>query len=105
MSLYTYTSFYIMTMANIPIKLSDADVKKIDYLVKIGRYKSRNQAIRSLINKSLEQESFLFEEENPKFDSIKEKLYHIWDIKGIKLKFLEDGISLVDRVSKDRERF
>lgn len=92
-------------MANIPIKLSNADVKKIDYLVKIGRFKSRNQAIRSLINKSLEEESFLFEEENPKFDSIKDKLYRIWDNKGIKFKLLEDGMSLADRVSKDRERF
>ena len=95
---------YIM-MATIPIKLRDSDVKKIDYLVKIGKYKSRNQAIRSFINKSLEEESFLFEEENPELNSIKEKLFHIWDTSGgIQFKVSDQEISLVDRVSKDRER-
>ena len=50
-------------MSAIPVKLSAAIIEKIDYLVKIGKYKNRSQAIREFIAKALVEET-LFEIEN-----------------------------------------
>jgi Arc/MetJ-type ribon-helix-helix transcriptional regulator len=93
-------------MATIPLKLKDTDIKKIDYLVKIGRYKSRNQAIRSLIDRSLKEEALLFEEDDSQFKSTKEELFRIWEeTGGISIKILNKKISLVDRLQADRNRY
>lgn len=39
----------------IPIKLSKREIVLIDYLVKTGRFKSRNEAIRHMIRKGLQE--------------------------------------------------
>ena len=93
-------------MATIPLKLNDSDIKKIDYLVKIGKYKSRNQAIRSLINRSLKEEALLFEDEDSQLKSIKQQLFRIWDESGgISIKMLDKKVSLVDRLQAERNRY
>ncbi len=48
-------------MKTIPVPLDDNDLKKIDYLIKIGRYKNRTQAIRNLLQEKLAEEWIIFE--------------------------------------------
>ena len=91
-------------MATIPVKLNKVEVSKIDYLVKIGKYKSRNQAIRSFINISLLQESINIEDDNPEIEKIKDKLYQLWDAQPEFILTTESNKSLVDLVSQDRMR-
>ncbi len=52
-------------MTIIPIRLSDVDLKKIDYLIKIGRYKNRSHAIKEILKEKLAQETSIQEFENP----------------------------------------
>lgn len=91
-------------MATIPIKLNKVEVSKIDYLVKLGKYKSRNQAIRSFIEKSLIQESINLEDENLDIEKIKNTLYQLWDLQTAFNLTTESNKSLVDMVSQDRMR-
>ncbi|MHA1520723.1 MAG: hypothetical protein ACTSRK_11120 [Promethearchaeota archaeon] len=91
-------------MATIPIKLTKVEVSKIDYLVKLGKFKSRNQAIRSFIETSLVQESINLEDHNPELENIKNQLYKLWDTQ-LEFSLTTEGIkSLVDIVSQDRMR-
>ena len=89
-------------MATIPVKLNKVEVSKIDYLVKIGKYKSRNQAIRSFINISLLQESINIEDDNPEIEKIKDKLYQLWDLQPEFNLTTRSNKSLVDMISQDR---
>jgi len=91
-------------MATIPIKLNKVEVSKIDYLVRLGKYKSRNQAIRSFIEKSLIQESINLEDENLDIEKIKNTLYQLWDLQTAFNLTTESNKSLVDMVSQDRMR-
>ena len=91
-------------MATIPIKLNKVEVSKIDYLVKLGKYKSRNQAIRSFIQISLLQESINLEDDNPEIENIKKKLYLLWDSHPEFNLTTKSNKSLVDLVSQDRMR-
>ena len=91
-------------MATIPIKLTEVEVSKIDYLVKLGKYKSRNQAIRSFIKISLLQESINLEEENLEIEKIKNTLYQLWDLQPEFNLTTRNNKSLVDMVSQDRMR-
>lgn len=91
-------------MATIPIKLNKVEVSKIDYLVKLGKYKSRNQAIRSFIEKSLLQESINLEDDNLDIEKIKNILYQLWDLQPAFNLTTESNKSLVDMVSQDRMR-
>ena len=91
-------------MATIPVKLNKVEVSKIDYLVKLGKYKSRNQAIRSFIKISLLQESINLDDNNPEIEKIKDKLYQLWDAQPEFNLTTESNKSLVDLVSQDRMR-
>ncbi len=91
-------------MATIPIKLNKVEVSKIDYLVKLGKYKSRNQAIRSFIESSLLQESINLEDDNLEIEKIKKKLYQLWDLQPDFNLRTGGNKSLVDMVSQDRMR-
>jgi Arc/MetJ-type ribon-helix-helix transcriptional regulator len=48
-------------MTTIPVNLQNPDLKKIDYLIKCGKFKNRSQAIRSMIRSKLDQEILPFE--------------------------------------------
>ena len=91
-------------MATIPIKLTKVEVSKIDYLVKLGKYKSRNQAIRSFIEVSLLQESINLDDQNPEIEKIKNELYLLWDSQPEFSLTTKSNKSLVDLVSQDRMR-
>ena len=92
-------------MATIPIKLRNIEITKIDHLVKIGKFRSRNQAIRYFIEKSLEKESALIPEIDSDITEIQNKIYNIWDQEG-NFEYATSKVrSLIEAVSKDRERF
>ena len=86
-------------MGIIPIKLSQREITLIDYLVKTGRFKSRNEAIRYMIRKGLQEllgDFFIAEE----IDEIVEKLLKIeGDIFIIKSEKTAEEL-----VREDRER-
>jgi hypothetical protein len=91
-------------MATIPIKLKDQEVHKIDYLIKMGKYRNRNQAINAMIEASLTRELLFFEESEPITSEVKNKILQVFDAQpnfGFKLK---NGKSLADLSSEDRER-
>ena len=98
-------------MAIIPIKLNDTEVSKIDYLVKIGKFKSRNQAIKHFIHKNLELESIILddelksEEEIQRINKIKKELFEHWKSLPEFVLCGKGGKSLVDQVSEGRDRF
>ncbi len=48
-------------MPTIPLRIDDVDLKKIDNLIKKGRYKNRSQAIKKLLLDKLQQETLPFE--------------------------------------------
>ena len=64
-------------MTIVPIQLNDVELQKIDYLIQLGKYKNRSQAIRMFISHQLEEETIKFEwenkEENQKRIAIVEK--------------------------------
>ncbi len=91
-------------MATIPIKLTKVEVSKIDYLVKMGKYENRNQAIRSFIEVSLLQESINLEDHNPEIEKIRNELYQLWDSQPEFNLTTRNNKSLVDFVSMDRLR-
>jgi Arc/MetJ-type ribon-helix-helix transcriptional regulator len=55
----------ILLMTTIPIKIDDVELRKIDHLVKIGRFKNRSQAIRSFIRDKLIDETLLPDQVDP----------------------------------------
>jgi Arc/MetJ-type ribon-helix-helix transcriptional regulator len=59
-------------MTTIPVKLDDIELRKIDHLVKIGRFKNRSQAIRSFIKDKLVDETLFPKPVDPET----EKQYH-----------------------------
>ena len=89
-------------MAIIPIQLDDEIIKKIDLLVKQGRYKNRTEALRDQIMTSLDKISVIETrvEETEKYQKILTKL--------LKMKtppqFLNTEKSLNELVSENRER-
>ncbi|MHA1728143.1 MAG: ribbon-helix-helix domain-containing protein [Promethearchaeota archaeon] len=51
-------------MTTIPIRIDEIDLKKIDFLIKIGRFKNRSQALRQFIHDRLKKEILLFEQDD-----------------------------------------
>ena len=91
-------------MTTIPIQLNDADVKKIDFLVKSGRYKSRNQAIKKYLEEGIAKESIDFEMEDLAFEEKKAKIIELLDKCPAPFLRLKSGESFTDQVMNDRDR-
>ena len=91
-------------MTTVPVKLDDVELRKIDHLVKIGRFKNRSQAIRSFIKDKLLDETLFPEPADPEI----EKRYHDVIAKLRKLTHLpvqiESTKSALELVKEDRER-
>ena len=66
-------------MTTIPIQLKDAEIHKIDYLVKIGKYKSRNQALKQLVEESLSRQKIQLEEEIQENNDERMRLFELLD--------------------------
>ncbi len=63
MKFYNLIAFLLL-MATILLHVDSSDLKKIDYLIKIGRYKNRSQAIKLMYQSKVGQESITFEWES-----------------------------------------
>ena len=86
-------------MSVIPIKLSKKEIALIDYLVKTGFFKSRNEAIRYMIKRGLQElfsELFVSSELD---DIVKELLETEGDI-----LIIESEKTAAELVREERER-
>ncbi len=86
-------------MSVIPIKLSKKEIALIDYLVKTGFFKSRNEAIRYMIKRGLQElfsELFVSSELD---DIVKELL----EIEG-DILIIESEKTAAELVREERER-
>lgn len=89
-------------MKNVSIKIDDVIVEQLDFLVKKGKYKSRNEALRSMIKNSIEKE----------ISTIKINEMDIEKINKLVAYFKKEKVSLtissqktaVDLVNEGRER-
>ncbi|OLS13618.1 MAG: hypothetical protein RBG13Loki_2744 [Promethearchaeota archaeon CR_4] len=91
-------------MATIPIQFSDEDLKKIDYLVKIGRYKNRSQAIKTIVEERLTRETLQFDFENSNEDETLHGIVaQLKELPRVTFRILGEK-SAAEIVSEERER-
>lgn len=92
-------------MTTIPIQLNETDLKKIDYLVKIGRYKNRSQAIKTILQERLSQEAIQFNLENPEEENLRKQIVQeLSKIPNFSFK-IKSKKSAAELVSEERERY
>lgn len=92
-------------MKAIPIKIPEEELDKIDYLIKIGKFKNRSDALRNFISKSLEKEEILTTSDE--IDEAKiQKLLDFVFLQGKKedLITFTSAKSATDLVAEGRER-
>ncbi|MEX2680054.1 MAG: ribbon-helix-helix domain-containing protein [Candidatus Sigynarchaeota archaeon] len=91
-------------MTTIPVKIDEVDLRKIDHLVKIGRFKNRSQAIRSFIRDKLGDAALFPEPVDPEI----EKRYHEVMVKLKELARspvrIESTKTALELVKEERER-
>ncbi len=91
-------------MATIPIQFPDEDLKKIDYLIKIGRYKNRSQATKIMVEERLTRETLQFDFENSDNDeALQETVMRLRELPSVKFR-TSGGKSAAEIVSEERER-
>jgi Arc/MetJ-type ribon-helix-helix transcriptional regulator len=61
-------------MITVPIQLNEIEVSKLDYLVKVGKYKNRTQAIKAMLNEKINQEMVPFDWELPEINAKRQKV-------------------------------
>jgi Arc/MetJ-type ribon-helix-helix transcriptional regulator len=92
-------------MTTIPIQIADAELSKIDYLIRIGRYKNRSQAIKSMLQDKLNTESILFEDENPEEEILRQKIVGELEKRNHEPIFLiKSEKNSAELISEDRNR-
>ncbi|MHA1734704.1 MAG: ribbon-helix-helix domain-containing protein [Promethearchaeota archaeon] len=91
-------------MATIPVRIRSEDLRKIDFLVKKGRYKNRSHAIRSLLLETLDREfnPSLFEDEDAtsRRAAVVKKFVNAPDVRFV----MKARPSLSEMVGQERER-
>ncbi|MHA2364336.1 MAG: hypothetical protein ACXAC7_10285 [Candidatus Hodarchaeales archaeon] len=89
-------------MPVIPINLDEDIIKKVEILIKMGKYKNRTEALRDQITKGIERMSIFEEDEkqNEVVEAIVERLLRI----DKPLNLLKTEKSAVDLISEGRER-
>lgn len=91
-------------MATFPIQLNDGDLEKIDYLIRIGKYKNRSQAIKSMLQSKLEEEILHLEwDSKEKLDERQQIIQKILNNKNLNIEIISDK-SAVDLVREQRDR-
>lgn len=92
-------------MTTIPLQISDPELKKIDYLIKIGRYKNRSQALKLMLSEKLTQETISFDFENQEDDKVREKIVEELRAKKIEpIMMITSTKNSAELVSEDRDR-
>lgn len=89
-------------MSAIPIRIPTDNLERIDYLVKIGRFKNRSEALKYFISTSLEKEEILMLEHDVDMDKINGLLSKIGKKKN--LLVIESKKSAVELVGEGRSR-
>jgi Arc/MetJ-type ribon-helix-helix transcriptional regulator len=88
----------------VPVPLNEYELEKIDYLVKIGRYKNRIQAIKAIIKNGIHEEIVLFEDPNSEEEKesrkVLERMLNCPDLNFI----IKSNLSAHDMLSQERER-
>jgi len=92
-------------MTTILIRLNDSDLKKLDYLIKIGRYKNRNQAIKAFIQEKLAKETISLDFENSEDLNLRKKI--VSDLSNHPTFLFKTNLkkSSAEVISEERERF
>ena len=92
-------------MPIIPLRIDDEDLKKIDHLVKKGRYKNRSQAIKKLLLEKLQQETVPFEWQEDSDEELRKEIVN----KLISMENFSFSSNLTksaeDLIGKERERY
>lgn len=92
-------------MATIPLNIDEADLKKIDYLVKKGLFKNRSQALRNLLLEQLNHINLPFEweekESDEKVNYVVRKLLNIPNQKLI----IKSDKPASQLIQEERERY
>jgi Arc/MetJ-type ribon-helix-helix transcriptional regulator len=89
-------------MSAIPVRIPTDKLERIDYLVKIGRFKNRSEALKFFISTSLEKEEIIMLEHDVDMKKIDELLDKIGNRKD--LLTIESEKSAVEMVSEGRSR-
>ena len=89
-------------MSAIPVRIPTDKLERIDYLVKIGRFKNRSEALKFFISTSLEKEEIIMLEHDVDMIKINELLDKIGKKKN--LLIIESEKSAVEMVSEGRSR-
>lgn len=89
-------------MSAIPVRIPTDKLERIDYLVKIGRFKNRSEALKFLISKSLDKEEISMLEHDVDMDKINGLLSKIGRKKN--LLVIESEKTAVELVSEGRSR-
>jgi hypothetical protein len=91
-------------MATIPVQLNDIDLAKLDFLIRLGKYKNRTQAIKTIIQSKLEQESFPFEWDSPSDrEKRQEIIQQILQNNSLKIE-IQSKKNAVELVREQRDR-
>ena len=92
-------------MTTILLQLSEIDLKKIDHLIKIGRYKNRSQALKRIIQERLEKEVLQFDLENINFNSQEDQLIQdLIQIPHFTFK-ISTNETAAELIAKERDRY
>jgi hypothetical protein len=92
-------------MTTIPVQFNEMELKKIDYLVQIGRYKNRNQAIKGMIHDKLSEQVLDFDFENLEEEEKRKKILEKIIAKNIPISFtISSNKTSVELIGEDRER-
>jgi Arc/MetJ-type ribon-helix-helix transcriptional regulator len=92
-------------MITIPVQVNEIDVKKIDSLVRLGRFKNRNQAIKSMLQERLAYETLTLDVEDVDEENRRQKLIQEWSQKQVRIKFtIRTNQDAPELIGEDRER-
>lgn len=92
-------------MTIVPIQLNDGDLQKIDYLIEIGRYKNRSQALRAFIETRLNLEMMPSEWESHEEDHLRKQIVQSLTLKKKKFQAIwHSDKSAVDAIREDRDQ-
>lgn len=89
-------------MQTLSLKLDDELVNQLDFLVKTGRFRSRNAVLRKLIKSGLERESALVSSKNIDIEKIL-SFVKILKNKQVQLNIVSEK-SAAELVAEGRER-
>lgn len=90
-------------MSIVPVKLKPELVKKLDLLVKIGKYKNRSDAIRKILTERIEREGLITDRDKEREQRIKHVVHLMKSKKGPVFELVSDKTAS-ELIREGRER-